>query len=186
MKNLNQVVYLLLSLLFIGCNSAKIKKDLQRLQSAAVILPQQGQITILGRDTLIPDFMWSELKLIVYTDSVGCSSCTVSRMHQWNSFVEYAKQYGNRLKYYHILSPRKQDINKVRIALAGSALEYPVIIDTLGDFGRQNAHIPQNKALHTFLLDENNKVILVGDPLHNKKIEEIFYKIVEEKLGKPQ
>lgn len=49
-----------------------------------------------------------------------------------------------------------------------------------------NPHLPKNKALHTFLLDENNNVILVGNPLHNKKIEKIFYKIVEEKLGKPQ
>ena len=48
-----------------------------------------------------------------------------------------------------------------------------------------NPHLPKNKALHTFLLDENNNVILVGDPLHNKKIEEMFYKIVKEKLGKP-
>lgn len=40
--------------------------------------------------------------------------------------------------------------------------------------------------LHTFLLDEDNKVILVGNPLHNKKIEEMFYKIVEEKLGTSQ
>ena len=36
------------------------------------------------------------------------------------------------------------------------------------------------------VLDENNNVILVGNPLHNKKIEKMFYKIVEDKLGKPQ
>ena len=40
--------------------------------------------------------------------------------------------------------------------------------------------------LHTFLLDEDDNVILVGSPLHNRKIEEMFYKIVEERLGKPR
>ena len=31
-----------------------------------------------------------------------------------------------------------------------------------------------------------DNVILVGNPVRNKKIKEMFYKIVEEKLGKPQ
>ena len=35
-------------------------------------------------------------------------------------------------------------------------------------------------------IDKNNNVILVGNPMQNKRIEEMFYKIVEEKLGKPQ
>ena len=37
---------------------------------------------------------------------------------------------------------------------------------------------------HTFLLDENNNVLLVGNPLDNEKIEEMFWQIVEKKLGK--
>lgn len=30
-----------------------------------------------------------------------------------------------------------------------------------------------NKMYHTFLMDEDNNVILVGDPLKNKKIKKI-------------
>ena len=62
----------------------------------------------------------------------------------------------------------------------------PILLDTLGEFEKLNPHLPKNRALHTFLLDENNNVILVGNPLRNKKIEEMFYQIVEEKLGKPE
>ncbi len=58
-------------------------------------------------------------------------------------------------------------------------------MDTLNEFAKLNPHLPKNRVLRTFLLDENNKVMLVGNPLHNKKIEDMFYKIVEEKLGKP-
>ena len=38
--------------------------------------------------------------------------------------------------------------------------------------------------MHTFLLDENNNVLLVGNPLENEKIKKLFWQIVEEKLGK--
>ena len=37
---------------------------------------------------------------------------------------------------------------------------------------------------HTFLLNENNNVLLVGNPLENETIEEMFWQIVEGKLGK--
>ena len=42
------------------------------------------------------------------------------------------------------------------------------------------------RAVADLRLDKNNNVILVGNPMQNKRIEEMFYKIVEEKLGKPQ
>lgn len=49
---------------------------------------------------------------------------------------------------------------------------------------KQNTCIPVDKMFHAFLLDENNNVLLVGNPLENEKIEELFWKIVEERFGK--
>lgn len=60
----------------------------------------------------------------------------------------------------------------------------PIYVDTLGVFNRNNRHIPSNPELHTFLLDSNGYVLLVGNPLENEKIEKLFWQILEEKLGK--
>ena len=38
--------------------------------------------------------------------------------------------------------------------------------------------------MHTFLLDRDDNVLLVGNPIWNEKIEEMFWQIVEERLGK--
>ena len=38
--------------------------------------------------------------------------------------------------------------------------------------------------MHSFLLDENDSVLLVGNPVRNKKIEELFFKILEERKDK--
>ena len=40
--------------------------------------------------------------------------------------------------------------------------------------------------LQTFLLDEQNNVILVGDPTSNPRIKKLFGRIVKEKLGEPK
>lgn len=47
---------------------------------------------------------------------------------------------------------------------------------------KYNPHIPENKLLHTFLLDEDNKVILAGNPIFNYQIEKMLFKRLDEKL----
>lgn len=73
----------------------------------------------------------------------------------------------------------KREVRSTELLIANTNFDYPILIDTLGEFERLNPHLPKNQALHTFLLDENNRVILVGNPLRNKKIKEMFYKRVE-------
>lgn len=179
---------LLLILLFFACeNRQKMAKELSRLQSECIVLPKQSQFIVQGKDTVLMDFMSDgRLKLLSYADSSGCSSCAISKMFLWDNLIEYSKLYKGSLKFYFIFSPGKQDEEGVRMALANNAFDYPILLDTLGEFEKLNPHLPKNRDLHTFLLDENNHVILVGDPLYNKKIRKMFYKIVEEKLGKPQ
>ena len=44
-------------------------------------------------------------------------------------------------------------------------------------------NLPSESMYHTFMLDENNRVILVGNPMLNKQIEYMMLSIVDEKLG---
>lgn len=53
-------------------------------------------------------------------------------------------------------------------------------MDTLGLFEHSNPQILHESKFHTLLLDKNNNVLLVGNPVENKKIEELFWQIVEE------
>lgn len=150
------------------------------------MLPKQSRLIIKGQTKVIESEMQRGLKYVIYKDSLACTSCAINKMYFWNDFIEYAKAYDGRLKYYFIYSPIKKKCKSVEFLLKNLDFDYPILLDTLGEFAKLNSHLPQNSALHAFLLDENNNVILVGDPLYNKRIEEMFYKIVEEKLGKPQ
>lgn len=58
--------------------------------------------------------------------------------------------------------------------------------DTTGVFHRTTPQLPSNPMLHTFLLDENNEVLVVGNPLDNEKIDRMFWRTVKEKLGTGQ
>ena len=40
-----------------------------------------------GRDTTLTDFMGAETKLVVFYDSVVCSSCRINRMYEWQEVI---------------------------------------------------------------------------------------------------
>ena len=173
------------ALLFISCsNNSEIKKDLEMLQSKSITIPTDIKTLVGGKDTVVNSFMESELKLIIYSDSSACSSCAIQKMYLWDSFIEDAEKYQGRLKFYFLFSPTENDLTTVNLALRTNMFDYPVFIDSAGTFAKENPHLPKKPQLHTFLLDKDNKVILVGNPLNNPKIEEMFYKMVEERLGK--
>ena len=54
-----------------------------------------------------------------------------------------------------------------------------VYLDSVNIFEHQNQHIPSDVLFHTFLLDENMNVVLVGDPIRNKEINKIFWDILK-------
>lgn len=159
-------------------------KEIKKLQSRAIQLPSKGLIMQLGTELRKINVNEKGLKLVVYADSVGCTTCAINHIDSWERFVNYAKQFNDQLKFYFIFSPMKEELRRTQLMIANTIFDYPILLDTLGEFEKLNPHLPKNRAFHVFLLDENNNVILVGSPMHNKKIEEMFYKIVEEKLRK--
>ncbi|MFR9531606.1 MAG: hypothetical protein SNH05_09625 [Rikenellaceae bacterium] len=180
-KNL---LYLLLMLVSCSGESSKVKHDLASLTSQSIEFCNEAKTIVNGCDSPVQDYFANDLKMIVYTDSTSCNTCALNKLYLWDDLINYAKPYNGTLKFYFIFNPPKGE--NIRLALRNSMLDYPMLLDSLGEFERLNPHLPKNKAMHTFLLDENNNVVLVGNPLHNPKIEQMFKDIVEEKLGKKE
>ena len=82
------------------------------------------------------------------------------------------------------LDPLEKDLEEFYFTMRTMAPLLPVHVDTAGIFIRENPHIPREAVYHTFLLDKDNRVVLVGNPSRSEKIKEMFWQIVEEKLGK--
>ena len=49
-----------------------------------------------------------------------------------------------------------------------------VFYDLDGSFERLNPHIPTGEDFHTFLLNKENKVVLIGNPTHNEKLNKLY------------
>ena len=181
---LKTVIWIAFVIMASSCNHAdSYKEEIARLQSRPISLPlSRMQATYEGKDTTFVEVA-DGIKLIVYSDSASCNSCALSKIHFWNDLLDEIRLYGERLNVYFIFSPSTEELANIRLSLSASRFYHPIYVDTSGIFIRENPHLPHNPLFHTFLLDEDNRVVLVGNPLENVRIEELFWKIVKERLG---
>jgi hypothetical protein len=65
--------------------------------------------------------------------------------------------------------------------LKGIDFKYPVYIDYKNKFFLEN-DLDFQKELQTFLVDEKDKVLLVGNPVYNPKIKELYINTIADFL----
>ena len=147
---------------------AKVKyMDLVRIPISLNISKMQGRIGC--RDTVIP-YADKLYKIIVFVDSTECYSCTLKDLNLWNDYVKDTIFYNKYINYYFIFSSKKNDISYIYSTIEKRGFPFPVLVDSANVFEKENPQIPHDPRFHVFLLDKENKIRLVGNPLKNKKI----------------
>ena len=155
--------------LFVACTNRnqQFAKEMKALQSKEIKLPSKGLVLLQSTELHEVEMNEKALKLVIYTDSVGCTSCAINQINLWDSFIDYANQFNNQLRFYFIFSPVKKDLNSIKLAIANSMFEYPIVLDTLREFEKLNPHLPKNRSFHSFLLDKNNNATTTTVTVNN-------------------
>ena len=126
-------------------------------------------------------FVDEEYKYIVFYDSTECSSCAVNNLWQWDNLINKCSE--REIGFYAILAPSSNtDRSLLTYEIRMSRAKIKVMMDTLNLFANKNPQLKTNKLFHCFLLNKKDSVVLVGNPIHNRKIEELMFKIVNNKV----
>ena len=169
--------------MFLGaCSNDKIIKErLKVLYSSPVIFTNSDLLLIDNSVNMNRQGETSKAryKLLVYNSPGECSMCDMGKMSEWNALLNLEKE--GKLNLFFIFSPSIEEKEDLISAYRSSGLEHSVLIDTCGIFSEQNPHIPMERNYHTLLLDSVGNVVLVGNPLRNKKIMGMLNKIVSAK-----
>ena len=173
--------------LFIGLIACKqgerIQKDIEGLKSRPIDLClEKLPCYINGHDTIYTERENVIYKWVIYIGPSACTSCFVTHMIDYEMISPKMQAYDVDIIFvFDFIKNEHEDLSSL---IRLSAYPYWCIIDEESLFREQNPHIPSNPLLHSFLLDEKDSVILVGNPVRNKKIEELFFKILEERKDK--
>ena len=84
-------VLLFISTIYFACNSNKQEKDIAQIvtewQGKEVIFPDDLVFTLFGKDTVDYNIPESNHKILLYVDSVGCTSCKL-QLYEWGRLIE--------------------------------------------------------------------------------------------------
>ena len=184
-------IYIAILILFLnGCANSQHDKtvigNLELMKSKTVELSLDKMVCKFGAKDTIIDMDSAIVKMVVYVDSTECSPCVLDKMYLWNDIIDETSKYGEKMKYIFVFEPKQGDIELDNLFLAAeySGLNNCIYIDTAMTFKKQNDFLPESKLYHSFLLDKNNRILFVGNPIDNKKIEEIFEGTIKSQLFK--
>lgn len=174
---------MVLAFLVSSCTSNQTAKLVEQLYSSEFVIPDGLTSTYNGVDSTLTEVIDSPVRLVVYMDSVQCLSCSLSKMHVWGKYIDFAKVSNGKFSILYIIHPSGAKSEKtVRTTLRLHPIDYPIFVDKEGDFERLNKHLPKDNRFHTFLIDSSGKALFVGSPTNNKELENLFFKVVTEKM----
>lgn len=149
-------------------SESRIGKLVSERIGTELVLPA-GRVCRNGRNIPNDAFSNNRAKIVVYING-ECISC-IDQFARWNEKWEDFTRSG---KVSILIFVRTQDEKELERYMADIGFSHPFFIDPKGDLLFEN-NIPYDKPLlHTFLLDRNNRVVLVGSPLGNPKLESLY------------
>lgn len=173
-----QILILLLITLLLSCKEDK-KKDIAQLvtewQGKEIVFPKEMTFTQFVTDTVDYEIPNAEYKVLVYVDSIGCTSCKL-QLHKWKELIEYTDSVTNGkvpfLFFFH-----SKDYKEIRYLLKRDGFDRPVCIDLDDRLNKLNK-FPADMTFQTFLLDKKNQVKALGNPVHNTAVKDLYLKLL--------
>ena len=154
-----------------------LKKQLKEWIGKEIILPDNMKFTIMGLDTIEFNFSKSKYKIVRYIDSIGCVSCKL-KLPMWKEFINKMNSFQDSVSFIFIFQPK--DIEELQYKLFCDNFNYPVNIDSDDQFNKINKLLTDD-TFHTFLLNEKNHILSIGNPIENPSIKDLYFKIIQNK-----
>lgn len=162
-------------ILLSGCGkSSTINKELICMTSEPISIPLQDlEEYSQDRNNIKYDKVLNGCKIVNYVDSKSCSICYMKSIYKWDDFI-YVNEETKNVEYFFIIDVRGQNIDELKNALDKIFFSQNIYFDTNGIFISKNKHISDNQLYHTFLLDKNNNIVLVGNPINNQEMGKLY------------
>ena len=169
--------FLFVLFVFSSCqhqNDRKILELLKKWEGREILFPDLDII-----DSVVKDVNW-DYKIVTYIDSAECFSCKLN-LRDWMGMKQQVDSVDKKVAFLFFLQTRRTE--DLDYKMKWDAFNLPIVFDVQNLFCQLN-HFPEDEKLRTFLLDKDNKVLAIGNPIHNPKVKELYLKIIQgEKIG---
>ena len=174
---MRKLVIILFSSLFLFSCSYDKKHDIEVLvkewNSKEIRFPDNPVFTRFVIDTVPYRIPRTDYKVVVFVDLVGCISCKL-QLPRWKDFMHEVDSLSDGNVPF-IFFFQTKDERELRYILKRDNFSYPVCIDTEDIFKKLN-RFPEEMMFQTFLIDSENRVKVIGNPIHNLSVKDLYLK----------
>lgn len=167
---------LLLTCISFSCQETdkeRISHLVKEWDGKEIQFPNNPIFTRMVEDTVPYRIPKSDYKVVVFVDSVGCISCKLP-LPNWKKFMhEVDSLCDGDVPFVFFF--QSKNVRELRYILRRDGFSYPVCIDTEDRFNSLN-RFPCEMTFQTFLVDSCNRVKVIGNPIHNLSVKELYLK----------
>ena len=178
MPLLKWILGLCVCLFMVSCvesDKERLSKLVKEWEGKEILFPAHSTFTIQGKDTVDFEFKNTDYKIVTYIDSVGCTSCKL-QLPRWKQLIEEVDSLtGGSVPFLFYFHPK--DLKELRYYTRWDDFTYPVCFDEKDELNQLN-QFPSDMTFQTFLLDRDNKVVAMGNPVLNPKVKELYLGLV--------
>ena len=176
MKKMRTIVGIICIVLFAACSESReeaVYRLVKEWTGKEIKFPERSVFTVQGKDTVDFTYPNADYKVLVYVDSVGCTSCKL-QLDRWKKVIkEMTEETGQDIPFLFFFHPK--DMKELRYLTRRDAFTYPVCFDENDELNALNC-FPSDMTFQTFLLNKDNKVVSIGNPVHNPKVKDLYMK----------
>lgn len=160
--------------ILIACSSKNNISIVLKYRNKQIYFPEN--LLIINNETQTDNnvFKSPNLKIITFING-NCSVC-IEHMTYWKKFIEMKELKSNDVEFITILISQNLDtfyeINKYL------KFNYSIIYDK-DDVIRKNNMLNDYELTKFLLLDSDNKILLIGDPISNPKVKDIYLEVIK-------
>ncbi|GAE82044.1 DUF1573 domain-containing protein [Bacteroides reticulotermitis] len=166
--------------LMISCKETEKQRFVRLLNEwlgEIVYYPSGMCFTSYSKDSVITkcDKSIFPYTILNYVDSTGCFSCRL-QLSKWKELIaEFDSITPHKLDFIFIFN--SQDERVLARLLKREHFTNFVYIDEIDTLNKIN-HFPKDENFQTFLLDKDDRVLAIGNPIHNPKVKELYKKVI--------
>lgn len=180
MKPLDLIILLLT--IFLSTCQDKQKEIITLLvkewQGKQILFPENMVFTRFASDTTNFVIPTSDYKVLVFVDSIGCTSCKL-QLSRWKEFIRYTDSISQK-NIPFLFFFQFDDQWEIHSLLIRENFDKPICLDRSDSLNQLN-HFPKDIRFQVFLLDKNNKVVVIGNPVHNPNVKELYLEEISRK-----
>lgn len=128
------------------------------------------------QDSLWQLMLDKDFKLLTIIDTNSCTGCHL-KLHEWNKLIKEMDTINPNVAFLFVVHVK--DYTIVDVLKKRNKFTYPIFYDYKNKIGKLN-DFPQAPRFQTFLLNKNNKVILLGNPIGSHRMWELYKKVLSE------